>query len=546
MNEVKQTMGVKTKAEVQQYATAHSLEERLSAVVNKAIAAGSPDPIAYIAALLSNEASKDVVDYKAVKAELLTAMDNPSWDDGSLAPIFIRLAWHSSGTYDKASGTGGPNGAGMRFEKEASDGENAGLHSARAFLEPIKRKFPAISYSDLWVLAAYVGIEHTGGPTIEFRPGRVDYDDEAAVPTVGREGVGGVGLPGAEKYITEGMDAEGRPNGWQGLCTHIRDEVFYRMGFNDREIVALLCGGHVYGRCHPSSSGYAGPWVEEPYKWSNEYAADMVGDEWRLVDSSDTWLDAQGAAELRPAPGKKQYVNKKKPDEIEMPDVNEYQPGRYKVASGWVNVRKEPDTKSDIILQPERDQELNLVAVKMFGTAVRGRLDTSGWVSIIATGGKVLFERVGDLQLEDGTYRTSVEQPLYTSAFGTEEAGEKLAPGDVALTSVSAKDGSICGEVAGKGWLSILAPSTGVVADRIIAGINDTFKDPDSFEDPPAPNQMMLLSDMVLVWDDNFRAVLEEYAEDEELMARDFAVAFKKLTELGCEKVLKEAVGFAA
>ena len=59
-------------------------------------------------------------------------------------------------------------------------------------------------------------------------------------------------------------------------------------------------------------------------------------------------------------------------------------------------------------------------------------------------------------------------------------------------------------------------------------------------------NQMMLLSDMVLVWDENFRAVLEEYAEDEELMARDFAVAFKKLTELGCEKVLKEAVGFAA
>ena len=72
-------------------------------------------------------------------------MDNPSWDDGSLAPIFIRLAWHSSGTYDRRSrATGGSNGAGMRFEKEASDGENAGLHTARAFLEPIKRKFPGI------------------------------------------------------------------------------------------------------------------------------------------------------------------------------------------------------------------------------------------------------------------------------------------------------------------------------------------------------------------------------------------------------------------
>ncbi len=58
--------------------------------------------------------------------------------------------WHSSGTYDKASATGGSNGAGMRFEAEASDPENAGLAAGRAFLEPIKRKFPAISYSDLW------------------------------------------------------------------------------------------------------------------------------------------------------------------------------------------------------------------------------------------------------------------------------------------------------------------------------------------------------------------------------------------------------------
>ena len=74
-------------------------------------------------------------------------MDNPSWDDGSLAPIFIRLAWHSSGTYDAATGTGGSNGAGMRFQNEAADPENAGLAPARAFLEPVKRKFPEISYS---------------------------------------------------------------------------------------------------------------------------------------------------------------------------------------------------------------------------------------------------------------------------------------------------------------------------------------------------------------------------------------------------------------
>lgn len=64
-----------------------------------------------------------------------------------MAPIFIRLAWHSSGTYDAATGTGGSNGAGMRFQNEAADPENAGLAVARAFLEPVKRKFPEISYS---------------------------------------------------------------------------------------------------------------------------------------------------------------------------------------------------------------------------------------------------------------------------------------------------------------------------------------------------------------------------------------------------------------
>jgi hypothetical protein len=305
--------------------------------------------------------------------------------------------------------------------------------------------------------------------------------------------------------------------------------------FNDREIVALLCGGHVYGRCHPTASGYAGPWVEEPTKFSNEYAADMVGDEWRLVTHDDTWLDAQGAAELRPARGKQQYVNKKKPDEIAVPDATQFKPGQFKVCSGWVNVRKDPDTTSDIIGQPKRDEVLNLVAVKLFGTAVRGRLDTSGWVSIVATGGKVLFERTADLELKPGTYRTSVAQPLYDGAGGAAN-GASLEAGDAELTSVSlSPDGaSIWGQVAdGKGWIAVLSPETGVVADRIVVGFND--KPPtDTFEDPPAPNQMMLVSDMVLAWDPAFRAILEKYAEDEELLSKDFGAAFKKLTELGC------------
>jgi len=213
----------------------------------------------------------------------------------------------------------------MRFATEAADPENAGLDVARAFLEPIKKRFPAMSYSDLWILAAYVGIEHTGGPVIEFTPGRTDHKDESywSGMSYGR-------LPAAEKYLCphvqgklqEGMDSEGRINGWEGLCTHVRNEVFYRMGFDDREIVALLCGGHVYGRCHPTASGYAGPWVEHPTQFSNEYATDMLEDEWTLIDHSDTWLDTIGAAELRPALGNRQYVNKK-PSEVDSDEPNQ-------------------------------------------------------------------------------------------------------------------------------------------------------------------------------------------------------------------------------
>mmetsp|Transcript_2178 Transcript_2178/g.3322 ORF Transcript_2178/g.3322 Transcript_2178/m.3322 type:complete len:388 (-) Transcript_2178:43-1206(-) len=259
--------------------------------------------------------------YDAVREELKLFMDNPSWDDGSLAPIFIRLAWHSSGTYDAASGTGGSNGAGMRFNTdEAADPENAGLHVARSFLEPIKKKFAQISYSDLWILASYVGIEHTGGPVIPFTPGRTDHVNDSYWQTTGMT----YGrLPAAEKYccphiegqtpIGNSLDAQGRVQGWEGLCTHVRQEVFNRMGFtDDAEIVALLCGGHVYGRCHPTFSGYAGPWVEHPTQFSNEYATDMLEDDWTLIGHSDTWLDEQGSAELRPAPGNRQYVNQKR------------------------------------------------------------------------------------------------------------------------------------------------------------------------------------------------------------------------------------------
>ena len=71
----------------------------------------------------------------------------------------MRLAWHSSGTYDAETDTGGSNGAGMRYEAEGGDPANAGLQHARVFLEPIKQKFPWITYADLWTLAGIVAIE---------------------------------------------------------------------------------------------------------------------------------------------------------------------------------------------------------------------------------------------------------------------------------------------------------------------------------------------------------------------------------------------------
>lgn len=302
-------------------------------------------------------------------------MDAPMWDDGTYAPILIRLAWHSSATYDKATNTGGSRGATMRFIQEASDPDNAGLLLAQAILNPVKQRHPGISYADLWVLAAYAALEKTGGPVIKFRGGRRDETDPAKVPPNGR-------LPNPSTGLEPGVDDKGRLNGWRTLAVHMRT-VFDRMGFGDREIVALLCGGHVYGRCHADRSGFAGPWVEEPWHFSNEYAKDMVGDEWTLVSHEDTWLDGVGASELRPAPGKRQYVNKKMPQKLPTPNPSKFPPGQYVVVgSKFVNLRAEADPKSPIVAQPAEGSKVNIVSVKLFGTAVRGLVDCGGWVSI--------------------------------------------------------------------------------------------------------------------------------------------------------------------
>lgn len=194
-------------------------------------------------------------DFTEVCAAIKSLLHQPTYDDGSAGPVLVRLAWHSAGTYCAATDTGGSNGAGMRYEAEGGDPANAGLQHARAFLEPVKAKFPWITYSDLWTLAAVVAIKEMGGPQIEWKGGRTDFVDDSKLPPRGR-----------------------LPDGAKG-ADHIRF-IFYRMGFNDQEIVALS-GAHNLGRCHSDRSGFEGKWVNNPTRFSNTYFRLLMIHDWK-------------------------------------------------------------------------------------------------------------------------------------------------------------------------------------------------------------------------------------------------------------------------
>ncbi|KAI9053268.1 hypothetical protein LZ554_002234 [Drepanopeziza brunnea f. sp. 'monogermtubi'] len=194
-------------------------------------------------------------DYQKVYNEVAARLEEKDdYDDGSYGPVLVRLAWHASGTFDKETGTGGSNGATMRFAPEGDHGANAGLVAARDFLEPVKQKFPWISYSDLWILSGICAIQEMQGPIIPFRPGRSDKDIAACTP-------------------------DGRlPDASQGN-KHLRD-IFYRMGFNDQEIVALS-GAHALGRCHTDRSGFSGPWTFSPTVVTNDYYTLLLNEKWQ-------------------------------------------------------------------------------------------------------------------------------------------------------------------------------------------------------------------------------------------------------------------------
>ncbi|KAG9228265.1 heme peroxidase [Amylocarpus encephaloides] len=194
-------------------------------------------------------------DFKAVGQDIANILHQPEYDDGSAGPVLVRLAWHSAGTYDAETDTGGSNGAGMRYEAEGVDPANAGLQHARVFLEPVKAKHPWITYADLWTLAGVVAIQEMGGPKIPWTGGRTDYVDDSKLPPRGR-----------------------LPDGAKG-ADHLR-WIFNRMGLNDQEIVALS-GAHNLGRCHSDRSGFEGAWVNNPTRFSNQYFRLLLSLQWK-------------------------------------------------------------------------------------------------------------------------------------------------------------------------------------------------------------------------------------------------------------------------
>eukprot|EP00960_Hanusia_phi_P067359 766611-Hanusia_phi.AAC.1 len=173
-------------------------------------------------------------------------------DKTNANPIMVRLAWHDSGTHDASIDAAWPKAGGaigsIRFEPEIKHGANAGLASAVKMLEPVKKQFPAVSYADLFQMASACAIELAGGPKIDMKYGRVD-------------------AAGPEDCSPEGNlpDAEAGPSGKYGGTSgtkptedtspngHLR-KVFYRMGLNDEEIVALS-GAHTLGRAFKDRSG---------------------------------------------------------------------------------------------------------------------------------------------------------------------------------------------------------------------------------------------------------------------------------------------------
>ena len=282
------------------------------------------------------------LDYAALKADLTALMtDSQDWwpaDWGHYGGLFIRMAWHSAGTYRTGDGRGGASTGNQRFAPVNSWPDNGNLDKARRLLWPIKQKYGnAISWADLMILAGNVALESMGFKTFGFGAGRVDiYQPEediywgaetewlATSDKPGSRYSGHRDLENPLAAVQMGLiyvNPEG-PDGNPDPVASGRDvrETFARMGMNDEETVALVAGGHTFGKAHgagdpalvgpepeaaplhaqglgwinrlgsgkgadTTTSGIEGAWKPHPTTWDNGYFDMLFGYEWALTRS---------------------------------------------------------------------------------------------------------------------------------------------------------------------------------------------------------------------------------------------------------------------
>ncbi|GJM02382.1 MAG: catalase-peroxidase [Rhodomicrobium sp.] len=277
------------------------------------------------------------LDLDAVKQDLIALMtDSQDWwpaDYGHYGPLFIRMAWHSAGTYRTADGRGGASSGTQRFAPLNSWPDNANLDKARMLLWPVKKKYgKKLSWADLMVLAGNCALESMGLKTIGFAGGRADIwePEEDVYWGTEAEWLGDKRYSGERELeaplaaVQMGLiyvNPEG-PNGNPDPVASGRDirETFARMAMNDEETVALTAGGHTFGKTHgaaPDShigrepeaapiemqglgwkndyksgkgvdtitSGLEGPWTPTPTSWDMSYFDVLFGYEWELVKS---------------------------------------------------------------------------------------------------------------------------------------------------------------------------------------------------------------------------------------------------------------------
>nr|BAA37040.1 catalase [Geobacillus stearothermophilus] len=277
------------------------------------------------------------LDYWALKEDLRKLMtESQDWwpaDYGHYGPLFIRMAWHSAGTYRTGDGRGGASTGTQRFAPLNSWPNNANLDKARRLLWPIKKKYGnKISWADLFILAGNVAIESMGGKTIGFGGGRVDvwHPEEDVYWGSEKEWLASERYSGDRElenplaavqmgltYVNpEGPDGKPDP---KAAARDIR-ETFRRMGMNDEETVALIAGGHTFGKAHGAgpathvgpepeaapieaqglgwissygkgkgsdtiTSGIEGAWTPTPTQWDTSYFDMLFGYDWWLTKS---------------------------------------------------------------------------------------------------------------------------------------------------------------------------------------------------------------------------------------------------------------------